>query len=156
MLPVPGAFPPPVQSKPEPKKEFKNFRGTRLTEFSDEFSLVGIKIHLCDDFMHVDLFFNQEINPYSVKSDCLHLSSEIQYAQKDFLFTKNTRGLRFTYDTTDFPVDFLIKDEKNLFTVDVNGIQSMNGIFMKQEHFPEVEINTEFYKTKENGEWKKF
>ncbi len=154
----PGSFPPPLPVSPriESKKEFKNFRGTRLTDLSGEFTLVGIKIFLCDEKMIVDLFFNQEINPYTVKSECIKASCESQYAKKDYLFTKNTRGLRYYFDKYDFITDYPIKDEKNLFTIDINGIQSMNGLVMKQEHFPEVSINTEYYKTKENGEWRKY
>ena len=91
-------------------RESRNFRGRRVPDVKDAFSILNIKSgKIKNGVISIDVFFNQGINPLSVKTSNIYINGEQLKESAGYMFSRNGNTLRLTFVAPEG--DFSVKIE---------------------------------------------
>lgn len=99
-----------------------NFRGKREPKETGEFCLLEVKSSRLDsDFVQVELFFNQTVDPQSVSSATYFINQKKIKPAANAEFSRDGKKVRLKFNITDSSINF-----------EVQGIKSYNGKELKK------------------------
>lgn len=149
-----------------PQYDPQAYHGKRIQPSSSNFQLSGIRIiDATENCFYIDLFFNSEVNPRSIKPDSfsIFLTSNtskitpITPLNKDpipYRFMKNSKGLRLEVCKSIFN---LPSDEPiPAFALMVQKVNSWELKEIQITKITNLEINSQYHYSTREKKWKKF
>ncbi len=141
--PPPG----PMQRNP-PCRPFENFRGRRKPKRMGTCQLIRIKIIPFSkdgiEYANVELFFNQSIDPRSVRHENIVVNSVALNHWHKILFNKSATC-----------VSFVLKNEAS-FSLSVDGILSYNASPVPKAQILAAESGSKYFFDRKDSSWKKY
>ena len=131
-----------------PSRQFENFRGRRkpLRQGSCRLNRINV-IPVSEagkEFVAVELFFSQSIDPRSVRHENILVNSSAIKPWQKILFNKSSTCMRI----------FLEKQQS--FSLSVEGIRSYNASPVPKAQIESMECGHKYFFDKEEKAWKKF
>ena len=131
-----------------PARRFENFRGKRKPLRKESCRLIRINvIPVTEDgkeFVALELFFNQSIDPRSVHNKNILVNSLALSPRHKILFNKSATCMRIVLERDDF------------FSLSVDGIRSYNASPVPKAQIESMECGHKYFFDKEEKLWKKF
>lgn len=110
----------PNAQKKQEKSEYLNYLGERKSISNEELCAKKIKCStLTDNYIAIEIYFNQSINPSSVKTDSISINQKKISPQAKIIFNKNADIMTIRMNRADF--DYLTEAEYECIRPPIEG-----------------------------------
>lgn len=154
------------QQKYPTKINYQTYHGKRVATSTAVFKLCGIRIlESNEDLFYIDLFFNSELNPMSIRPDsfAIFLKPEnpnfpppppSNKGPIPFRFKKSSKGIRLEVSKQQLG----LSSEQSIenFTLYVQKVRSWENKELQPLKIYNLEINSQYHYSERENLWKKF